>query len=98
MGELKIICEYPESIRQLIEEVVTQKLRSIEDGLHRTQERLKEFETKYQLSTEEFLHSFENDELQHRLDMEFDEWIGESWMLQSLRGELEQLRGIKFVN
>ncbi|MGB3205831.1 MAG: hypothetical protein WBB28_12645 [Crinalium sp.] len=63
MGELKIICEHPESLRQLIEEVVMQKLRSLEDGINRTQERLKEFENKYQLSTEEFLRRFENDEL-----------------------------------
>ena len=98
MGELKIICEHPESLKDLIEEVVAQKLRSLEDGINRTQERLKEFEAKYQLSTEEFLHRFENDELQHRLDMEFDEWIGESWMLKRLKQKAEKLRGIKFVN
>ncbi|AFZ11046.1 hypothetical protein Cri9333_0043 [Crinalium epipsammum PCC 9333] len=98
MGELKIICEHPESLRNLIEEVVTQKLRSLEDGIHRTQERLKEFETKYQLSTEEFLRRFENDELQHRLDMEFDEWIGEYRMLKRLKQKADKLRGIEFVN
>lgn len=44
------------------------------------------------------MRRFENDELQHRLDMEFDEWIGESWMCKSLQEELEEIRGIEFLN
>lgn len=98
MAELKIICEYPETLKQLIEEEVAQRLRSLEDGIRRTEERIKEFESKYQMSTEEFLRRFENDDLQHRLDMEFDEWTGESRMLKGLQEDADSLRGIEFVN
>lgn len=98
MAELKIICEYPDSLKQLIEEALAKRIASLRDGIRRTEERLRQFEAKYELSTDEFLRRFENDELQHRLDMEFDEWIGESWMLKRLREDLDQLRGVEFVN
>ncbi len=98
MAELKIICEYPDSVKQFIEEALSKRIASLSDGIQRTEERLREFEAKYQLSTEEFLRRFENDELQHRLDMEFDEWIGESRMLKGLQEDVDSFRGIKFVN
>jgi predicted DNA-binding protein YlxM (UPF0122 family) len=98
MAELKIICEEPDSVKQLIEEAVSQRMASLKDGIRRTEERIKEFESKYQMSTEEFLRRFENDELQHRLDMEFDEWVGESRMLKMLREKVDRLKGIEFVN
>lgn len=51
---------------------MVERLRSLKTGIRRTEERIQEFETKYQMPTEEFLRRFENDEFQHRLDMEFD--------------------------
>jgi hypothetical protein len=70
-------------------------LRSTEAGIKTTEQRLQEFEQKYQMSTEEFIQRYENDELQETL--EFAEWIGESRMLQGLRKDAERLRGIEFV-
>ena len=96
MAELKIICEYPDSVKQLIEEAVSQRMASLKDGIRRTEERIKEFESKYQMSTEEFLRRYENDEIQETLEL--DEWIGESWMLKGLQEDLDTLRGIEFVN
>ncbi len=98
MAELKIICEYPDSLKQFIEEALSKRIASLKDGIRRTEERLQEFESKYQMSTEEFLRRFENDELQHRLDMEFDEWVGESRMLKMLDDKVNKLRGVEFVN
>lgn len=98
MAELKIICEYPDSLKQFIEEALSKRIASLKDGIRRTEERINEFEDKYKMSTEEFLRRFENDELQHRLDMEFDEWVGESRMLKMLCEKLDKLKGIEFVN
>lgn len=98
MAELKIICDRPDSLKRLIEEVLGERLRDIENGIRRTEERLHEFEAKYQMSTDEFLRRFENGEITHRLDMEFDEWIGESRMLKGLQEDAAQLRGVEFVN
>jgi len=98
MAELKIICEYPDSLKQFIEEALSKRIASLKDGIRRTEERINEFEDKYKMSTEEFLRRFENDEFQHRLDMEFDEWVGESRMLKMLSEKLDRLKVIDFVN
>lgn len=98
MEEIKIICKDAESLRQMFETALAERLQRLEAGIRRTEERLKEFETKYQMTTEEFLHRFETDEITHRLDMEFDEWIGESIMLDSLRKKADRLTGVQFVN
>ncbi|MFB2972111.1 hypothetical protein ACE1CD_24390 [Aerosakkonema sp. BLCC-F183] len=96
MAELKIICEYPDSLKQFIEEALSKRIASLKDGIRRTEERIKEFESKYQMPTEEFLLRYENDEIQETL--EIDEWIGESLMLKGLQEDLTTLRGIEFVN
>ena len=96
MAELKIICEYPDSLKQFIEEALSRRIASLKDGIRRTEERIKEFESKYQMSTEEFLRRYENDEIQETLEL--DEWIGESLMLKGLQEDLDTLRGIEFVN
>jgi hypothetical protein len=68
----------------------------VETGIKRTEERIKAVETQYQLSTEEFLTRFNNDELEHSLD--FDEWIGEAKMLKHLQQKKIAIEGVEFVN
>lgn len=96
MNELRIRCQRPESIKILFKNAVENELRSLLDGIRRTEERVREFEEKYQLSTEEFLRRYQNDEFEETLEL--DEWIGESWMLKSLRQEVEELKEVEFVN
>jgi vacuolar-type H+-ATPase subunit H len=75
MTELKLISKHADSLKQIIQSALSERLHSIEEGIKRTKERLQQFESKYQLSTNEFIQSFNNDELSH--DFVFDEWIGE---------------------
>jgi len=96
MAELKIRSKYPDSLKSIVESALAEKLRSLEAGISRTEERIREFEAKYQLSTEEFLHRYENDEFPETLDL--DEWIGEAWMLAHLREKKEKIEGIEFVD
>lgn len=98
MAELKIKCEQPEFVRHLFQDVLRERIEGLEKGIQRTLERLQEFENKYELSTVEFLNRFANDEIQHRLDMEFDEWIGESRMLTTLQDKLYLLKGVEFFD
>jgi hypothetical protein len=70
MPELKLTSQHPD-LKSLIETVIAESLSSVEAGIQRTQERIRAFETQYQLSTEEFLTRYENDALQETL--EFDE-------------------------
>lgn len=96
MNELRIKCQHPEALKILLKNAVDEELRSLLDGIRRTEERLREFEKKYQLSTDDFLQRYQNDEFEETLEL--DEWIGESWMLKSLRQEVEELKGVEFVN
>jgi len=96
MTELKLISKHPDSLKQIIQSALSERLHSIEAGIKRTEERLQEFETKYQLSTVEFIQSFNNDELLHNFD--FDEWVGESRMLKHLQDKKEIIEEIEFVN
>jgi tRNA U38,U39,U40 pseudouridine synthase TruA len=99
MAELKIRCDDPDSVKLLVETAITRQLTQLNNGIRQTEEQLKAFEVKYQMSTKDFLYRFEEtDELQHRIDMEFDEWVGYSRMLESLRQEANSLRGIQFAN
>jgi hypothetical protein len=96
MAELKLRAKNSDSLRQIIQSALSQRLLSIESGIKRTKERLQEFETKYQLSTDEFIRRFNNDEFSHSFD--FDEWIGESKMLTHLRETQEAIEEVEFVN
>ena len=95
MAELTIICERSDSIQRFITDAITKELTLLSDGIRVTEERLREFETKYKLSTQEFLGKFSHDELHHSPD--FDEWIGESRMLKRLQANARELKAIKIV-
>jgi hypothetical protein len=51
-------------------------------GIDRGEARLRTFETRYGMTSAEFLQRYENDELPETLEL--DEWIGEIMMLQRL--------------
>ena len=52
MPELKIKCQNPESLKNTIENMISDRLKSLIDGIAKTKKRLLEFEEKYQLSTQ----------------------------------------------
>ncbi len=93
---VELTSKYPDTLRPLIESMIAERLRSIDKGIKITQDRIQEFEEKYQMSTGEFLERYSNDEFQHSFD--FDEWIGESGMLKGLLKDLNVLRGLEFVD
>jgi hypothetical protein len=70
------------SIQPIVQNAIDSFVRSSEDGIQKTQQRLREFEWKYLMSTDDFIERYENDELDETL--EFGEWIGESLMLQGM--------------
>jgi len=96
MNELKLTSKHSGSLKPLLEGAIVEALRSTEAGIQQTAQRLRGFEEKYQLSTEEFLHHYENDEFQETLEL--DEWIGEFRLLQRLQEKVERLRGIEFAS
>ena len=96
MAELKLRSKDPDSLRRIIQSALSERLQTVTAGIKKTEERLQEFETKYQLSTEEFITRFNNGEFSHSFD--FDEWIGESRMLTHLQQTKNSIEEIDFVN
>ncbi len=96
MAEIKLRSKNPDSLRRIIQSALSERLQSVKTGIKRTEERLQEFETKYQLSTEEFITRFNNDEIAYSFD--FDEWIGEYRMLAHLQETKESIEEIDFVD
>jgi hypothetical protein len=96
MTELKLVSAHQRPLKPLVEAALTNELRLLQAGIRRTEQRLKDLEEKYQLSTEDFIRRFENDEFEETL--EFDEWIGEFRLLERLREKAETLQDIEFAN
>jgi hypothetical protein len=56
-------------------------------GIDRCEARLRVFETRYGMTSAEFLQRYENNELPETLEL--GEWIGEIKMLQRLQGKAD---------
>jgi hypothetical protein len=96
MNELKLVSQHPDSLKPVVEGVLAEALRSVEAGIQRTYQQLHVFETRYHLTTEEFIQRYEDDQFQETPD--FDEWIGEYKMLRGLREDADRLRGIQIAD
>ena len=94
--EIKISSQRPKLLKKLVKAAVENELLMLSNSIRRTEKCLREFETKYQRSTKEFLCRYQNDEFEETLEL--DEWIGQSLMLASLQEDAEKLRGIEFVS
>lgn len=75
-----------------VEAALHNELRLLESGIRQTKNRLKKFEEKYNMTTENFIFNYENDAIGETL--EFAEWIGESRMLERLTDKSEALKNI----
>jgi hypothetical protein len=59
-------------------------------GIARTQQRLAEFETRYEVDTARFLREMTAEDLTGG-DLEYVEWAGEAKLLEGLEAELREL-------
>ena len=96
MNKLTLTSKHTDSVKPVIEGVLSEALRSTEEGIRRTLQRLQDFEQRHQFSTTEFIQRYTNDEFTETPDL--DEWIGESRMLERLQDKAEKLRSIEFAN
>lgn len=96
MTYLTLVSKQSRPLRPLVEAALAKELRLLQAAIRRTEQRLQQFETTYQLATDEFVRRFENDELEETLD--FVDWIGEYRLLVRLREKAETLQGLEFAN
>jgi len=96
MAKVTLISTRDRPLQPLVEGALANELRLLEAGIQRTEQRLREFEHKHQMTTAKFVARYENDELPEAL--EFAEWIGEHRLLMRLRDKAETVREIQFAN
>ncbi|MFC1867615.1 hypothetical protein ACFL0H_05715 [Thermodesulfobacteriota bacterium] len=96
MTDLKLISSSNRQLKPLVEAALANEIRLLEAGQSQTEARLREFEAKHKMQTEEFISRYENDEIIESLD--FAEWVGEFRMLERLREKADTLRDIRFAN
>jgi len=68
MAGLTLTTPHRRPLRPLVEAAIQNELRLLEAGIRRSEERLRAFEAKYNLSSQEFLWRYENDELPETLE------------------------------
>ncbi len=96
MTDIRLISKRNRQIKPLVEAALSNELRLLETGIRQTEQRLQEFEKKYQMLTQDFISRYENDEFEETMD--FVEWIGEFRLLKCLREKAETIRDIQFAN
>lgn len=96
MSQLTLVSPDERSIKPLIESALLERAKILEAAIRQTEDRLGTFEQRYDLNTPEFLTRFAQNQYQHSDD--FDDWIGESRMLDRLREKLTRLESIKIVD
>ncbi|MBM3136523.1 MAG: hypothetical protein FJZ89_14830 [Chloroflexi bacterium] len=96
MAELVLISPRQRQLKPLVEAALSNELRLLEAGIRRTEQRLRELETRYALPSTDFVRRYARNELEETL--EFVEWIGEYRLLERLREKADALREIQFAN
>ena len=96
MPELKLVSPGKREIRAIVEAALQNELCLLEAGIRRTEHKLRTFEEKYTMTTEQFVIAYENEGIDETLD--FAEWIGEIRMLNRLHEKTETLKSIQFEN
>lgn len=96
MAELTLRSSRQGQLKPLVEAALHNELRLLEAGINRTRQRLQEFETRFGLSSAEFIRRYEQGNMEESL--EFAEWIGEYRLLERLQEKAETLREIRLGN
>ncbi len=96
MSNIVNIYSQDERLLFLLDDAVKTEIKSIELGIKRASQKIKGFERKYKMSSEEFYRAFSNGELGD--DSDFMEWAGEYEILADLKEDIEKLRRINFAD
>lgn len=95
MVQLRVISDQQHAI-PVIQSAIAAKVKRIEIGLRKTEQEIQKFESKYRLSSEEFMTDCTAEDLDGG-DDEYISWMGELQLRQAIREELQLLSNIEYV-
>ena len=98
MLQLEIKSDAPdlEIVQNLVRAAIDSEIKNLKRSINKTNKLLKEFETKYQVSSDFFLSNWTAEYLEGR-DDEYVSWAGEIKIKQKLVNALQKLEGIEYV-
>lgn len=76
-------------LKPLVQSALRSEARLIELALERTRQRLRDFEARFGLTTEEFIRRFLRAEIEESLD--YIEWAGEAKTVEQLEAQYQAL-------
>ncbi|MCZ6677558.1 MAG: hypothetical protein O7E52_09935 [Candidatus Poribacteria bacterium] len=82
-------------VHSLLSDAIQNQLQRLNLSLERTGQILKEFETQYAMTSDEFFRLYQNGKLDDRDN--FIDWAGEYQIFQSLQDQVRCLEEIEFV-
>jgi len=79
---------------EVVERALDNYLATLANSIERTRRKLREFEKRYQASTEHFLKHKTADDLQGG-DLDYVEWAGEARLLEGFTAEVQVLERVR---
>jgi hypothetical protein len=98
MLQLQIKSDTPdlEIVKNLVKSAINAEIKTLKRSIEKSNKILKEFEAKYQISSDLFLSNWTAEDLEGR-DDEYVSWAGEIKVKQRLMSALHKLEGIEYV-
>jgi predicted DNA-binding protein YlxM (UPF0122 family) len=79
----------------LLKNALDHELDFIQNGIKRTEENLKEFENKFEMSSDEFYRKYHTDEIEDSI--EIMRWASEIQILHKLTSDYIKLKGMTLI-
>ncbi|MBF0234578.1 MAG: hypothetical protein HQK65_16275 [Desulfamplus sp.] len=96
MGQLILKTDQPDKASKVLLEALESATLRFEYSLDLAQKRLLKFESKYNISSEEFMNTLTAEDLSGK-DMEYIEWVGEYQLSLNMKEYLNILKNIEHV-
>ena len=98
MLQLEIKSDSPDvaSVQNLVQSAIESEIKNLKRSLEKTNKLLKEFEIKYQVSSDFFISNWTAENLEEG-DEEYISWVGEIKIRTKLINSLEKLENIEYV-
>ena len=96
MAEVKLFSTSKRLLKPLVGAALHNELGLLQSGIRRAEDKLRELEAQYSMSTEEFIRRYENNEMKETLQLA--EWIGECRLLERLREKADTLQEIQIAD
>jgi hypothetical protein len=97
MAELIVVkSAKPDRAMEMIKDAIAKRIALLEYSLERYRKRLEKFESKYNITSEQFINEWAAEDLEGK-DMEYVEWAGEYKLSLVVEEDLKILKSLEYV-